>query len=132
MVGMNKIKSLHRMIVCGGRDYSLSEYDYGILTGIDAVWPVTELVSGGCAGADTGAERWARNKQIPIKRFLPDWAKLGKSAGPLRNKEMAEYADSCVVFDGGRGTADMALKATEHELVVFDFRGPDYEFSEVL
>lgn len=128
----NEKPKLHRMIVCGGRDYSLSEYDYGILAGIDAVWPITEMVTGGCAGADTGAMRWAKSKFISVKTFLPDWAKLGKSAGPLRNQEMADYADSCVVFDGGAGTADMAMRATKKGLVVFDFRGPDYELKELL
>ena len=47
----------------------------------------------------------------------------GRRDGPRVNLYL-----SSDVFDGGRGTADMALKATEYELVVFDFRGPDYEF----
>lgn len=44
-----------------------------------------------------------------MKRFPADWGKYGKSAGVLRNKQMAEYADGLIAFWDGksRGTANM-------------------------
>ena len=52
-----------------------------------------EIVSGGARGVDTLAEVYARGKNIPIKIFKPDWNKYGKSAGVIRNYEMAKYCD---------------------------------------
>lgn len=81
---------------------------------IDAVMmnypsPITEVVCGTAKGVDTLGEEWAHSRDIPVKYFPADWDKYGKKAGPLRNKEMAEYADAAVIiWDGqSRGTKNM-------------------------
>ena len=62
---------------------------------------VTEIVSGGAKGVDRLGEWYARQRGLPCKAFPAQWAKYGKSAGPIRNAEMAEYADYGVaVWDG--------------------------------
>lgn len=111
-----------KLIICGGRDYHLTEFDRGVLTGLDLALLITEVVSGGCAGADLDGEAWAKEFDIPVKQFLPDWVGKKKSAGPLRNREMAEYADACIAFPGGGGTADMVKRAEAKGLKVFDLR----------
>jgi hypothetical protein len=70
---------------------------------------VTEIVSGWARGADRLGERYARQRGLSCKVFPAQWAKYGKSAGLLRNVEMARYADYGVaVWDGvSRGTAHM-------------------------
>lgn len=70
---------------------------------------IKEVVSGGCRGVDLIGEDWANGRGIPIKIFFPDWESNGKSAGPIRNRQMAEYADAAVVvWDGNsRGTKNM-------------------------
>jgi len=80
---------------------------------------VTEIVSGGARGVDRLGERYARQYGILCKIFPAQWAKYGKSAGPLRNAEMAKYADYGVaVWDGvSRGTAHM-LKLMEGRVFV--------------
>lgn len=69
------------------------------------------IVSGGARGADSLAERYAKEKGHPCKVFPADWS-LGKRAGFIRNKQMHEYIASfdrrgAVAFwDGSsRGTA---------------------------
>ena len=111
---------MNKLIICGGRDYNLSDDDLKFLDGIHEDFPVIEVVSGGCAGADKGGERWARANGIAVKQFLPDWVAEGKKAGPLRNQEMAEYADGCIAFPGGNGTQDMLKRAREAGLHVWD------------
>lgn len=82
-------------------------------------WPcaVAEVVSGGANGVDLLGEQWAESRGIPVKRFPADWRKYGRRAGPLRNREMAEYVgprESLLValWDGeSRGTADMVKTA---------------------
>lgn len=81
----------------------------------------TEIVSGGCRGVDLAGEMFAQERGIPIKRFIPDWSGLGKSAGPVRNRQMAEYADALIaIWDGvGRGTANMIEEADNRDLRVY-------------
>jgi len=107
-----------KTIIAGGRDYVLTENDRIRLDHL----PITEVVSGGAKGADQGGEFWARLNGIPISSKKPDWTKHGRAAGPIRNEEMAKYAEACVLFPGGKGTADMAARAKKHNLKIYDYR----------
>ena len=79
------------------------------------------IVSGGARGADTLAERYAKENDYDIKVMKADWDRHGKSAGYKRNVEMHEEikkAEKCAVvcfWDGeSKGTAhnfDLARQA---------------------
>ncbi len=68
---------------------------------------VTELVSGGARGIDTCVRNWALSHGIPLREFLPDYARYGRRAPLVRNDAMVDYADAVVaLWDGtSRGTA---------------------------
>ena len=83
---------------------------------------IVEVVSGGAAGADREGEKWAAGWGLPVKKFPADWKMHGKAAGPIRNREMAQYADAVALFPGGKGTADMFNEATKAGLMIYDFR----------
>src|SRR3990172_8053797 len=108
-----------KVIIAGSR--SITSFD-AVLNAIQcAQMDITEVVSGGAKGVDTLGERWAMKNTVPIKRFLPDWAQFGKSAGPRRNEQMAQYADGLIaVWDGkSRGTAHMIERARKEGLEVY-------------
>lgn len=73
------------------------------------IWHNLEIVSGGAPGADTLAERFAEEKNLPLKVFPADWKKYNKRAGHIRNVQMGNYADMLIAFWDGKstGTADM-------------------------
>ena len=73
---------------------------------------VTEVVCGLARGADMFGGKWAVNNSIPVKTFPANWDEHGKAAGPIRNQQMAEYADALIVFiwDGSRGSKDMLMR----------------------
>lgn len=76
----------------------------------DAGFPVTEVVSGAChTSPDRYGELWAQVRGVPVKQFPANWAAYGRSAGPIRNAAMAEYADAYVGIWDGRspGTENM-------------------------
>lgn len=89
----------------------------------DAKFKITEVVSGGAKGADRLGESWARLHNIPIKRFDPDWSK-GKSAGIVRNVEMAKYAQALIAcWDcSSAGTQHMINEARKRGLQVYVYR----------
>lgn len=70
---------------------------------------ITEEVCGMAIGVDRLGEQWAITNSIPVKEMPANFAKHGKAGGPIRNREMAEYADAAViVWDGkSRGTRNM-------------------------
>lgn len=102
-----------KVIIAGSRD----------ITGLDPVrdaingsgFEITEVVSGGARGPDQTGEVLARFMGWSLKIFRADWDKHGKSAGPIRNREMAKYADALIaVFDGqSRGTKNMTEEMTK-------------------
>lgn len=108
-----------KAIIAGGRDYQFTADDIAWLDQIHAKHPITEVVSGGADGADACGEKWAKAKGIPIQKFEADWTRYGNSAGPIRNKEMADYADACILFPGGRGTRSMKYFATQKRMRIW-------------
>lgn len=70
---------------------------------------VSEVVSG-CGGmVDRCGESFAQANSIPINPFPAQWQEHGKSAGPIRNRDMAKYADALLlIWDGeSRGSKNM-------------------------
>ena len=109
-----------KLIIAGGRNFKDKEFMFTLLNSLHP--RVTEVVCGGATGADTLGAMWAEQNKIPIIYFLPRWEAFGKSAGPIRNRTMAEYADACALFPGGKGTESMFNEARARNLIIYDFR----------
>ena len=99
------------MIVAGGRDFA----DYDMLSQECGrlICEGDEIVSGGAIGADSLAIRYAKELRRKYTVFRADWRTHGKAAGPIRNRQMAEYADTLIAFWDGksRGTKNMIDEA---------------------
>lgn len=112
------------VIIAGGRNFD--DYDFLVdsINSLDMHHPV-EVVSGKARGADTLGERYAKENLYPVKEFPADWNTHGRSAGPIRNKEMADYADGLIAFWDGqsRGTKNMidTAKKLGLEVKVFHY-----------
>ena len=82
-----------------------------------------EIVSGGARGVDTLAEIYAKNKGVSIKIFKPDWDKYGKSAGVIRNYEMAKYCDvGIVIHNGSNGSMNMIKNLIKFNKKFFEYK----------
>jgi hypothetical protein len=107
-----------KTIIAGTRTFT----NYGIVCMAMSEFgeDVTEVVSGCACGVDTLGEMWAQMRRIPIKRFHADWKLYGKSAGMIRNREMARYGEALVaIWDGhSDGTCNMIYEARERGLLV--------------
>lgn len=82
---------------------------------------VVTLPSGAKTGADYYGELWAKDHGLPVTEFPADWKANGRAAGPIRNWQMAQYADALVlVWDGkSRGSKDMLSRAKGRGLTVW-------------
>lgn len=107
-----------KVIIAGGRDFKPRISDFLRIKEILLEHKVTEIVSGGARGADAWGEFLGEKLGIPVKRFPADWDRQGKSAGPRRNQEMAEYADAVILMPGGRGTQNMREEASKKGLLI--------------
>ena len=108
-----------KIIIAGSRDFNDYEKLCEVCDYMLSKQSEIEIVSGAARGADLLGEKYAKEKGYSIKQFKPDWS-IGKSAGFLRNKEMAEYADALIAFwdNKSKGTKHMINLAKEKGLKV--------------
>ena len=101
-----------KVIIAGSRHMPFSMFPL-IQQAVDkSGFLVTEVVCGMARGADMMGGKWATEHRIPVKKFPANWDEHGLAAGPIRNAEMAQYADAAIIFiwDGSSGSADMDRK----------------------
>ena len=107
-----------RIVVAGCRDYEnytrAKVYIDYCISEIKNKYTLI-FVSGGCRGADYLGERYALENGYKIEKYKANWEKYGKSAGPRRNKKMAQIADYIICFWYGKskGTKSMIMLAKQ-------------------
>lgn len=101
-----------RVIIAGGRDFN--DYEQLKRKCDDLLYQrkITNrivVVSGAAQGADRLGERYARERGYAIDSHPADWNTHGKSAGFIRNSEMANSANALIAFWDGKshGTKQM-------------------------
>lgn len=122
-----------RMIIAGSRGFDnydlLKQKSDEVLSRFNLADCKVTIVSGTANGADKLGERYARDRNYFLKRMPAKWDVHGRSAGYIRNAEMAVYAKEeigilCAFWDGkSRGTKHMIDLANKHGLEVFVFGG---------
>lgn len=103
---------IKRVVIAGCRDYN--NYDEAKVYIDFCISNIRKdntiiIVSGGASGADAIGERYAKDNGFKVEKFSADWKTYGRSAGPRRNKQMAEVSDYIICFWDGksRGTKSM-------------------------
>ena len=106
------------LAVVGSRtfdDYELLDNELGRVSST-----IIKIVSGGARGADTLAARWAKEHDILVDTYIPNWKHYGKSAGYKRNKLIVNAADALMAFWDGtsKGTAHSIKLAEDRDIPV--------------
>jgi hypothetical protein len=117
--------NMSRVAIIGSRDF----VDYKVLSktinDCHKIIAITHIISGGAKGADSLGARWAKENNVELIEYLPDWDRYGKSAGFKRNTTIIESADFVIAFWDmkSKGTADSIRKALNFGLnvLVYDF-----------
>lgn len=128
-----KLAKTIKTIIAGPRDFNNQSFVFSALDMVfskliknskentDSLGNI-EIVEGGATGVDSLAKSYAISKYIKYKEFPADWNKHGRAAGPIRNKQMAEYSDILIAFryvnNPSRGTENMIRQAKENNLKI--------------
>ena len=116
-----------KVAIVGSRDVDLSQLDW-----LDGQVPpdCDGFVSGGARGVDQMAVQLADKRGVPCWEYLPDYARYGRGAPLVRNREIVKQADLVLaVWDGkSRGTRYVMdqCKKTGTALRVFRLDGSPY------
>ncbi len=101
--------------VAGGRDFDeLDLMEWALAPHIESG---KRLITGAATGADMMAQTLWHQAQLTYIAVPAQWDKFGKSAGPIRNREIAMWEPTvCVLFPGGRGTAHTKQVVREFDI----------------
>ena len=108
-----------KVVIAGCRGYNdydeAKEYIDSCLKNIRSKNNIV-IISGCASGADVLGERYALENCFEIEKHPAEWKKYGRSAGPIRNRKMAEAADLVICFWDGksRGTRSMIQNAEKY------------------
>jgi len=103
-----------RILICGDRNWTDRERIAMFLAPLGSD---TIIIEGGARGADTIAKEEAELRSFQVMEFPAQWNKYGKSAGPIRNKQMLDEGkpDLVVAFHNdiknSKGTKNMIKQA---------------------
>jgi hypothetical protein len=108
-----------KVIIAGGR--TITDYNLVLSAVAESGFTITEVVSGMAPGVDTLAIQYATEHNLPLAEFWADWNTYKRAAGPIRNRQMAEYGEALIaIWDGeSRGTKNMIETAAKKNLQIY-------------
>ena len=69
----------------------------------------TEIVSGGAIGIDSIAAEYAKNNNLLLTEFLPEYKRFGRAAPIIRNKKIVDYSDEIIIFWNGASKGTLSV-----------------------
>lgn len=113
---------MHRVLVCGGRNYCDREAIATALTAFHRqTMPIGILIHGNAQGADRLAGQWAQGQGIHTAAVSALWEVYSRAAGHRRNEAMRWlFPDYCIAFPGGNGTANMTRQCIDAGIPVWE------------
>lgn len=105
-----------RVLVCGDRHWTDKDAIRSRLSKLQDAGYDT-VIEGEALGADSIARDEARELGMAVLSFPANWAKYGRAAGPIRNKQMLDEGKPNLVlaFHGNikesKGTKNMLIQA---------------------
>ena len=126
------------LLIAGSRTYSnyaeFSRITDRMLSLVQDKYEIL-IIEGEASGADSMARRYAQEHKYRLAPFPADWKTYGRSAGCLRNEQMADeltlYSKSAALFfwdRQSRGTAHCIreIKKRGIQYKIFDFKNRQF------
>lgn len=114
---------VYRLAVACGRDHHPTALEKAALLALLDHHQATELHHGGAKGDIRFAEAAvAHNPALRVIIHPADWTAYGRSAGPIRTREMLAHVQALAHAQGGRGTAFAIEEAHRQGREVFSLQ----------
>jgi hypothetical protein len=106
-----------KTIIAGSRTITDFQCLEDVISNLD--FEISAVVSGTANGVDKLGERWAQENNIELLKYPANWDKYGQRAGYLRNVDMSNNADACIIlWDGKSKGADHMYRIAKHKGLV--------------
>jgi predicted Rossmann fold nucleotide-binding protein DprA/Smf involved in DNA uptake len=105
--------------IVGSRDFPDKDFVFKILD--EVLKPGDVVVSGGARGVDSWAAEYAKQHNLEVKVFEPDWRMYGRGAGMRRNQYIVSEADEVIAFWDGLS------KGTENTIGLAEKQGKMFQ-----
>ena len=99
-----------KLIIAGTRTLNFGAGNIETIIKQKGISGIKEIVSGGATGVDSNGQDYAAWNELRCKVFKPDWETYGRAAGPIRNRQMAEYADALLLIWDGKSHGSRSMK----------------------
>lgn len=121
-----------RVLVCGWRGWNDTQFIYKHLDRLHREHMFDVVIEGDQRGVDRMAGYWGRRNKLtvlPFKVTSEEWRRIGRAAGPIRNKRMLTEGkpNLVVAFPNtldGKGTQNMMKQADEYGIKVLEIPLP--------
>lgn len=118
-----------KVLITGDRDWTDEFPIDAIIAGLLSLASPEPLIllHGKARGADRLVDQWKSCAGVDVRPFPADWDRYGRSAGPIRNRQMLnEEPDLVVAFhddlDESKGTKDCVAEAARRGIPVWHLR----------
>jgi hypothetical protein len=92
-MSVHELEGARRLCIFGSREGVPAEVVEAFVASLPADIEVVVGAAPHKTGVDYIAERAARKRGLKVKRYPADWKRYGKAGGPIRNADMAMYAE---------------------------------------
>lgn len=99
-----------KLIIAGSRTLNPSLGFISSAIKMLSITNISEIVCGMAEGVDSEGLHFASHAQLEVAQFPADWKKHGNAAGPIRNKQMAEYANALLLIWDGTSRGSFNIK----------------------
>lgn len=104
-----------KVIIAGSRTIEPIEVLPYFLKAIKTI-TISEIVCGEARGVDLAGRCIGETFNIHVASFPADWKQYGMAAGPIRNRQIAEYADALILIWDGKSSGSANMKSEMQRL----------------
>ena len=110
-----------KILICGDRNWIDKNKIYSRVSKLNCTEDI--IITGGARGADFLANIVARDLKFNTIVKMADWQKYGRSAGPIRNRQMLDLKPDLVIafhsnIEQSKGTKDCITEASKRGIKV--------------
>ena len=116
-----------KILFCGARDYKRGDVVRRVMLLLLKKYKDYVVIHGDAKGADRLAGFYGKEFDLEVQVFPANWEKHGKSAGPIRNRQMLDQNPDMVVafhpfIRNSKGTKDCVMEARRRGIEVRIFK----------